>query len=203
MHHISAAILAGGKGRRIGGANKALLQLKGESFLRRITCQLQQFDEIILSTGDEQTYREANNLNNLNITVVKDHYKNCGPMSGLYSSLKACHSDWLFVACCDMPLLSKELVDYLISHISTDYNAFIAVTRDGRTHPYCGIYNKCSADIFKKNIHTNHLRIMDILSHLKVMTIPLNHTVYPDILLSNINTEDDYINLMRKIDGYL
>ena len=70
-------ILAGGKGRRMGGANKALLQLQQQTFLSRLENALSDFDEKLISLQD------ASWLGDSPFLPVFDQVADRGPMEGL------------------------------------------------------------------------------------------------------------------------
>jgi molybdopterin-guanine dinucleotide biosynthesis protein A len=51
MRRIAAAILAGGRGERLGGANKALLDIGGQRMIDRVVAAIGTVDIIVLSAG--------------------------------------------------------------------------------------------------------------------------------------------------------
>lgn len=52
--------------------------------------------------------------------MVSDLYQGCGPMSGVYSALRQCISDTLFVVPCDVPLFSKALAMNMLSVLDSN-----------------------------------------------------------------------------------
>ena len=190
---IGAVILAGGKSRRMG-ENKAFLTLEGKTFLARISEQLGGFEEVLLSADSADKY-ECENLQ-----VVEDIYPDCGPISGLYSALCVCRSDYLLAVSCDMPLFPKELAQYMSELVAGPYDAFVAVTRDERRQPLCTIYAKRAAGIIEQRIKIGRYSLLGALDNMYVLDIPLQHSPFPDDVALNINTPEQYAELARRAD---
>jgi len=194
MKNIGAVILAGGMSRRMG-ENKALLKLEGKTFLERIAGQLSGCEELLLSVDRSEPYERCR------LRIVEDQYPDCGPIGGLYSALKACRSNWLFAVSCDMPLFEQGLAEYLSSFVTDDYDAYIAVTRDGWLHPLCAIYSQNATNLFEAQIKRGNYSLIQALTEMRTKPIPLRHSAYPDEMLSNINTPEQYRNLCRQAEG--
>jgi len=194
MRSVGAVILAGGKSLRMG-SDKARLQLEGSSFLERVAGELRGFDEVLLSVDRSDRYT------NSDLQVVEDQFPGCGPISGLYSALKACRSDWLLAVSCDIPMFTRDLAEYMVSYLSGEYDAVVAVTRDGTIHPLCAIYSRPVADILEEQIRLGDYRMTHALEKIKMKEAPLRHSAYPDEILQNINTPEQFRMLHRRIHG--
>jgi molybdopterin-guanine dinucleotide biosynthesis protein A len=189
MFKIGAVILAGGKNSRMG-ENKAYLTLAGETFLARMTGQLSQFEELLISADNAGKYAEAG------LAVVEDLHPECGPIGGIYSALCACRSDYLLVVSCDMPLFKKELAQYLTEFVSDSYDALVLSTRDGQIEPLCAIYAKHIKDIFKTQIEAGNYSMRGVLDKVRVCRVPIFDTDFPDEVVKNVNTPQEYQQLV-------
>ncbi len=90
--------------------------------IQRIVRQLREhFDEIIVTTGEATRYQDLLN----GVTILEDEIKNCGPMGGLYTGLKAASNEYSFVTACDMPFLSSAFVQFLVSQIDGSTDAIV------------------------------------------------------------------------------
>lgn len=110
---VSALLLAGGGGVRMGG-NKLFLS-DGESWILEKTLERLSlfFDEIVLCCGaDQQDYPLAFNLllNRFAVHVVRDRLPGKGPLEGLRQGLAAMHNSWGFLLGCDMPSVQEAVV---------------------------------------------------------------------------------------------
>ena len=176
-------ILAGGKGRRMGGANKALLQLQQQTFLSRLENALSDFDEKLISLQD------ASWLGDSPFLPVFDQVTDRGPMEGLRCSLSLCRSDALLVVACDMPLFSGKLAKAMLQ-AGEGFDAVICQDRAGRIHPLCGIYSKQCLPAIESMIARGNYKITDIMKAVPSLIFSLESSVFSDILLSNINTPE-------------
>ena len=88
-------ILAGGRSRRMGTC-KALLTIEGETMLSRLTRQLDDFQEKLLSTNTPAL------AEGLPLTPVPDFYPGAGPLAGLHAEDALVCRDgagWLYPLC--------------------------------------------------------------------------------------------------------
>ncbi len=185
-----ALILAGGKGRRMGGENKALLQLERHTFLSRLEEALSGFDEKLISLQD------ASWLGSSPFSPVLDQVTDRGPMEGLRCALSLCNSDALVVVACDMPLFSENLAKALIQ-ADEGFDAVICQDRMGKVHPLCGIYSKECLPVIDALIAQGNYRVIDITKMVPSTIFSLNASGLSDTLLSNVNTPEALLSLRR------
>lgn len=190
---IGAVVLAGGTGRRMGGVVKGDLLLEGKPFLARVANELSAYQERILSVGENGCYPEWEH------SVVVDRRPDTGPLGGLCAALAACKSDALLAVCCDMPLFQAGMGAYLACFLSEDCDVVLSVDRAGWWHPLCAIYRKTALPVMEENLRHGRLRIRDSLDKLRVREAPLLHSAYPDEVLTNINTAQEYAALLRRV----
>ena len=189
MMKLSTAVLVGGQSRRMNGENKAFLKVGQQTFLEQILTQLTEFDETLISVRTPAAYSPFSGL-------VVDEIKDIGPIGGLYSCLKHCQNEYLFICATDMPFLKKELVEYMLEFISTDYDCFV-IQSTTQTHPLCGIYKKSALPMIKQLIDEKNYRMMDLLKGLKTKYIPLGYSRFDESVIANINTLADYDRIKK------
>ena len=122
---ITAVILAGGQGSRMGGADKGLLTLWGKPLvahlIERLTPQVGQL--LINANRHSEQYQKWAPVFPDNL----DHFP--GPLAGFEAGLSAATTDWVLVVPCDSPLLPLDLVERLSAAISSPQQ--IGVVHDG------------------------------------------------------------------------
>jgi len=185
---LSVAILAGGEGKRLGGCNKAFLTIGKQTFIEQLLQQVSDFDDVILSTRHVALYRDYSP------SILMDETPRIGPMGGLYTSLKHCKHDYLFVCAVDMPYLKKELIDFLSTFIDSESDAFI-IESETKLHPLCGIYKKTAVLPIEEMIKQQNYQLTDLLKRLKTKVIPLIDSHLSDQIMTNVNTKDDLTQL--------
>jgi len=102
---ITALILAGGTGVRMGHRNKGLIDCNGrpliEYALQQITPQVE--NVLISANADLDQYQRYH------WPVLTDgEYAGCGPLAGIYQALVNCSTDYLLTLPCDAPVISPE-----------------------------------------------------------------------------------------------
>lgn len=107
---ITAIILAGGEGRRMGTGEKPLVELGEQSLLSHVIERIvPQVDAILLScAGNEAAYR------NLGFDIVSDGRPDCGPLAGIEAGLAQASTERCLVCPADMPALPANLVGRLL-----------------------------------------------------------------------------------------
>lgn len=179
--------MTGGKNRRMEGKKKLFLELEGRSFLESILDALRDFDKIYLSVEEESPYQH------LNIPMVVDEISDIGPLGGIYSGLKNCKEDALFVVACDMPFISRTSVELLVEEYSKHHKITIAEA-DDRIHPLFGIYPKSAFSFIEKQIETGDYRVMNALKQAGYTVVVLPEE---DSSTKNINTVAEYEQLKK------
>lgn len=179
-----ALVLAGGQARRMGGQNKALLELDRQTFLARLEKSLECFEERLLSANDPAlavgtTFRP-----------IPDRIPGRGPLEGLAAALAACESDALLVVPCDVPLFPAGLAQALVE-AAQDQESLICRDRAGRLHPLCGVYAKSCLSVSDRLLAQGHFRALCLHEMVRGGVLSLENTPFPDRVLTNVNTRAD------------
>lgn len=132
---ITAGILVGGRGVRLGGVDKARLRRADErSYLQHIVGSLTGLvGEVVLLGRSEQRYAEVD------CRLLADQRDSAGPLAGLESLLLADSAPWVLLLACDLPRFDSGLVHALAAERDADLLAVVAQTRRG-LEPTCALY---------------------------------------------------------------
>jgi molybdenum cofactor guanylyltransferase len=124
---ITGLVLAGGEGRRVGGADKGLLDYQGKPLVAHVIERLApQVDTLLISAN-----RNLDDYLDFGYPVVTDDSsERLGPLAGIAAGLHACTTPWLVVCPCDCPHLPVDLVAQLMAGVGNAQIA-IAKTQDG------------------------------------------------------------------------
>ncbi|HMA11481.1 MAG TPA: molybdenum cofactor guanylyltransferase MobA [Steroidobacteraceae bacterium] len=132
--HLAAVVLAGGQGRRMGGADKGLIEYRGRPLIEwSLAALAQQVDEVVISANRNlETYAAYG------YRVLPDALPGFpGPLAGVLAALEAVNADWLLVAPCDTPHLPADLGARLLA-AARQVGAPLAVAADEtRVHHSC------------------------------------------------------------------
>jgi molybdenum cofactor guanylyltransferase len=140
-NEITAVILAGGMGRRMGGLDKGLIEYKGRLLVEILIEKLQRqnINIIINANRNESVYA------GYGFPVINDNLSDFqGPLAGFATAMATVDSQYILTLPCDSPLLSDQFVDRFIeSHnASKQENTPISVAHDGeRLQPVHALIN--------------------------------------------------------------
>ncbi|HJH31507.1 MAG TPA: molybdenum cofactor guanylyltransferase [Methanosarcinaceae archaeon] len=135
----SALILAGGRSRRMGFLEKALLPVGNRTILEHVMDALEGVvDEIIISARDA-SQQELLKDHTRGYDVVLDRYENVGPLSGILEGLKAATGEYVFVVACDMPYINTDVVELLFK-CTGGHDAAIPVWENKDMEPMHAVY---------------------------------------------------------------
>ena len=183
MEGVSCVILAGGRGKRIGG-EKAFVPLGGLPLFEHVyrVCK-DLFEEIIIVTNELERFTSYRAI------ILEDLIPGIGPLGGLYTGLLRAKNEYCFCAACDLPFLRKELIEYLLSQ-REGYDAVIPSAPDG-LHPLLAVYGKGALDEMTRVIEDGNPKVSSILSRLKVKFCTAEEMApYDPSLISLFNVND-------------
>ena len=114
---ITLGIMAGGRATRLDGADKAMLEIAGETLLdRTLRAFPQNFSERLLS------YNRGTDIGiDLELRLVADLRPDFpGPLAALEALATACRTPWLLTAPVDCRDIPKSLANELINDLGRD-----------------------------------------------------------------------------------
>jgi molybdopterin-guanine dinucleotide biosynthesis protein A len=206
MHNpVTAIILSGGKSSRMG-RNKALLKIGDKTIIERVRDQMQKiFKDVILITNTPDEYKF------LDLPIYEDIYKHQGPLAGIHSGLLNSETDTNFIISCDLPLISKEMIEYLVEFKT---NKLITIAKvNGYVQQLAGIYFKeclvTAEKILKEQVRLKNknteqkkrdcsaLRLINWIGAEIISAESLSF--YKEDLYFNMNRAADYNLLVKKI----
>ncbi|MDO5038849.1 molybdenum cofactor guanylyltransferase [Clostridium sp.] len=188
MINKSVIILSGGKNSRMNYKTKAFLKIDGIRFIDKIFLETSDFEEKILSCNDINLYEEFKNQ----ALLVKDEFKDIGPMGGIYSCLKKSNFESSLVVASDMPFLNKDFLNYISSYKFNE-DALIPVV-NGKINPLCGIYKKSILKIIESMIFKKDYKLKNLLEKISTKYIECNEINN----FINVNTEVEYNELCKR-----
>jgi len=133
----SGGILAGGEGRRFGGADKGWLRFAGRSFVEHVRdALLPQVDEVIISANRNLARYRA-----LGHAVVADDVGR-GPAAGLLQLLEAARHPWVVCVPCDALNLPATLARDLHDAQWAEEADVVALHDGTHVHPTCCLVSR-------------------------------------------------------------
>jgi len=184
---LTIAIQAGGESHRIG-RNKALLPLAGRSLIEHVLARLEGLgDEILITTNLPQDYSF------LGLRLVADLVPGVGALAGLHTSLAAARWDSVLVVACDMPFISRPLLEHLVGLAP---QADLVIPRHGdKYEPLHAVYNRRNClPALENALAAGSNRLISFLPQVKVLPVEESELTRLDpqgLSFFNINTPED------------
>jgi molybdenum cofactor guanylyltransferase len=185
---VTAVILAGGRGQRMGGKDKGLIELNGKPLIGHVIDAIQdQVGAILINANRNQARYQA-----FGYPVIADSLLNFqGPLAGFIAAMQTIETEDMLTLPCDGPMLPDDLVDRL-HQARQGSDADIAVAHDGkRLQPVYALIPKRLAGSLR-----NYLDAGDRKIDLWYERHRIAHADFSDIPSTFIN-----INTLRERDS--
>ncbi|MBT3041060.1 MAG: molybdenum cofactor guanylyltransferase [Candidatus Thiodiazotropha sp. (ex Codakia orbicularis)] len=153
---VTAVILAGGRGRRMGGEDKGLIELNGRPLVQHVISAIQPQVATILINANRNQERYAA----FGYPVIADSLLDFqGPLAGFIAALQAVETEDMLTLPCDGPLVPPDLVARLYE-ARQSAGADIAVAHDGdRLQPVYALIPKRLADSLQRYLDRGDRKI--------------------------------------------
>lgn len=185
--NYSAAILAGGKNKRMSGQNKAMISVGGRPIIERTIMLLRDiFPEVCIVTNESGYYEYKD------VLLLRDEIKDAGPLGGIHAALSATSKEAVFFVACDMPFLHNALMRRQLN-IFNKSNCDCLLIRSGEyIEPLHAIYRrKLKDDIHSFLANSNERSIKSFLKTVNVSFLDLDKSKYPAKIFMNVNSPQD------------
>lgn len=185
-HTITALILAGGKGRRMGGNDKGLLPFGAGLLVGHVIDAIRpQVGSVMISANrNHEVYRE------FGLPVLGDPLEDFqGPLAGFLAGLQALKTEYLLTLPCDGPVIVPNLVRRLADGLE-EAQSQIAVAHDGRRlQPVYALLHRGTLDSLRQALDEGERKID--LWYPRQRWVTVDFSDVPE-QFNNINTPDDY-----------
>lgn len=189
---ITAIILAGGRGRRMGNRDKGLLNWQDKLFIEHvIDAAAPQVDAIILSCN-----RNLERYRKLGYPVYNDQQQNfAGPLSGLLTCLAHVQGDHVLLLSCDTPKIPADLVSRLSAQLDSA-DAELAYVNDGQHQHYLCALLRCDLGPSLQSFLAQrpHASVKDWYQTLNTTEVDFRDKAQA---FQNVNTEEDLAALVN------
>lgn len=177
---VPAVILAGGKGSRMGGADKALLPLAGRRMVDAVAARIApQASRLAVNV------RAGNDLSGLGLPLLPDQVGGQpGPLAGVLAAM-----DWaaglgaerVATVPVDVPVLPGDLV----ARLGGTPGLAVAATAGGRVHPVVALWPVALREGLRAALAAGVRRVADFQSGAGAVEVPFAEAFF------NVNTIDD------------
>ena len=182
-------MLSGGGAARFGGADKASIELAGETLLERALGALGEIADVVVVGEEVPTSRP--------VTFLREDPPGGGPAAGLLAGLAGFpHPPRLVVVLAvDMPLVTVATVQRLV--LAAEYDGSLLVDAGGRRQYLCAAYRTEALLASAPETSRQHgLPVRRLVGDLRLAEVPALEGEAQDV-----DTWDDLRALRSRLDG--
>jgi molybdopterin-guanine dinucleotide biosynthesis protein A len=180
---VTGVIMAGGRSSRMG-QDKARLEVEGTTFFARVAAVFRELFPQVLIAG------ERPDLAGPDLPYLPDRYPGSA-LGGLYTGLAAAETPFIFVAPCDMPFPSADLIRLILDQ-RAGYDVVVPRT-PARLEPLFAIYSKNCLTPMRDMLERGHYRIYDFFPQMRVRELADSELPAGwERALRNVNTPEEY-----------
>ncbi len=190
---ISAIILAGGLGTRMGGVDKGLLRLQNKVLISHVIDRLTlQVNEVIINAN-----RSLQQYQSFGLKIVQDETDEfLGPLSGFLLGLKHAQYDLVLTVPCDSPLLPSDLATRLYNALEQSSADIAFACSDDNTHPVFCLMRKSVLSSLISFLEQGERKVSAWQKNLNYIEVDFSDTSHA---FTNLNTLDD----LKKLEAQL
>ena len=196
IQNITALVLAGGRGTRMGGLDKGLQLSGGTPLALHALRRLQAVPHPLLSAFAVNANRHLDTYSDWGYPVWPDTLpEQPGPLAGMLSGLQRCTTSHLLTVPCDAPRFPTDLVERLAAAFEqsgTDIAVASAPDEGGvlRRQPVFALMQVKLADRLAAYIQGGGRKVGHWMSELSTVEVPFNRPGDDPCAFVNLNTLD-------------
>ncbi|MDP8239040.1 MAG: molybdenum cofactor guanylyltransferase [Candidatus Hatepunaea meridiana] len=184
---VTGYILAGGESKRMG-IDKRWIRIGHHSLIERAF-------NLLSSTLGQPPFVVCNDTEKgfpSTWEVIPDKVAGKGPLGGLVAVLENCRSEWALVLAVDLPYLTSQEINLLLTSPQNDYEV-ITLSDSGDPEPLVALYNKSTLQFWTQRLNDGYLSLHRGIKKLKwkPAQIPVGCQA-----LTNLNTQEDLAKLI-------
>lgn len=186
-------MLAGGRGERMGGRDKGLVELCGKSLVRWVTESVApQVDTIVISAN-----RNLEAYIALGYPVVVDEIGNFqGPLAGIAAALKEVKSEYVLVVPIDSPQLPSNLCSQLGAALLQSNAEIAVVETDGQMQPVLMLFRPELKSAMERWLQQGERKVRDWIESRRFVAVPFSAEEFQMV---NINDDQSLAEASSKL----
>lgn len=190
---LTAFVLAGGMSQRMG-ADKAFVQLKGQTLLERVLETARVVTPEVMIVGERSKFKAYG-------SVVEDVFRQRGPLGGIHSALAVTATELNLILAVDLPFLEPRFLTYLYQR-AQETHAMVTLPRAaGRWQPLCAVYQQEFGKLAEQALKSGDNKIDSLFTDIPLASIDeqeMARAGFSTNMLRNINTPEELKAALRQ-----
>ena len=176
------------------GADKAFVQLKGQTLLERVLKTARVVTPEVMIVGERSKFKSYG-------SVVEDVFRQRGPLGGIHSALAVTATELNLILAVDLPFLEPRFLTYLCRR-AQETSAMVTLPRAaGRWQPLCAVYQKEFGRLAEQALKSGDNKIDSLFEGILVACIEeqeMARAGFSTNMLRNINTPEELKAALRQ-----
>ena len=199
---ITAIILAGGRGSRMGGEDKGFVCLRGKPLVQWVVQRLEpQVQTLVISAN-----RNCDRYREYGYPVVVDHLTGYqGPLAGIAAGLESVRTPYTVVVPVDTPMIPDAMVQKLVIALTSSQVDLAVVEIDKQMQPAHMLFKTSLRDDLEKYLASGGRKLQDWIRQQNYITVEFGeaHDEFLNIndahLLAQVNTGTIPVTSKKKL----
>ena len=184
---LTGIVLAGGRGERMGGRNKGLIEVDGKPLVTYAAANLlPHVQQLLVNTNsDAKRYRQ------LGFEVIDDgEFAWQGPLAGILAGVRAASTPFIALSACDQLSLPGDIYPTLLAAAQQNPAGLAVACDNERMHPTCAVVSAGCEGALQQQLEQGLLRAGWWFKQMGAAEI-----CFPEAHFYNLNTPMDLIKL--------
>ena len=182
---LTCLILAGGRGSRMDGEDKGLMDWGGHPIIQRLLNRFSRsFSNIVINANRHHSFYQS-----YGYPIVADRINGfAGPLAGIHAGLSVIQTPYVFVTPCDSPFMQAKVAAQLYYKLQNSQAELAVAEIGGRVEPLIMVLKTSLRDSLADYLQSNQRRASQWVlqqNHIKVAMNDLENCFI------NINTIHD------------
>jgi molybdenum cofactor guanylyltransferase len=194
---VTAFVLAGGRSSRMG-SDKALLSFGNQTLLERALHTAAAVASKVLIVGSRQRYGGYGE-------VVEDVFADCGPLGGIHAALCITQTDWNLMLSVDTPLMEPEFLVWLLEQARASRELIVVPEALGGLQPLAAVYRRPLRAVAEQSLKNRDYKIghlFDLVPTRYISETEIGAAGFSPQIFRNVNTAEEYVNLIQQGDAW-
>ena len=182
---LTGIVLAGGRGSRMGGRNKGLVQVNGQPLVAYAAANLHpHVQQLLVNTNSD-----ADRYRRLGFEVIDDGaFAWQGPLAGILAGVRAATTPFVAISACDQLALPETVYPHLLEAAQLNPRGLAVACDSERMHPTCAVVSVNCEQALQQQLQQGLLRVGGWLREMEATEVP-----FPEVQFYNLNTPMDLI----------
>lgn len=150
-------VLAGGRSLRMG-RDKAGVMLADRPLLKHM------LDKLCLLGLRTRVAGLREPISHVMVDTVQDAHPDCGPLSGLETSLANCEAERVLAIAVDLPLVSAEFLAWMLTRAERTGSIATVPCVGGEPQPLCAVYRREMLATVRRALEIGDYKVMNAVS---------------------------------------